>query len=713
MSLSKSDSKDNLQNPVGQGEQHILETSETTAASTDEETNAQAASFEKAGQHSLLYWEAAFRSQEMSMQEHIVFPRSSADTPLTLRAILDRLFPSSANSYCGTVSLTRLNAGAIENQPLQDVQEVLEHTPFDYIHYDVADVALQKDANVKLAFLYRMNDRDLELDLVIKPLFRSDSSLYIRVSVLRPFEGDEDLKGIFSQTLPAITSMILVHDFADVSEDLSHYEDVEKATISNLKENRGLNTEEEEVMYGMSGMRHFFYNLAYGQWLIEKNRVYDAYEVLSRAYNTAKPQYFNLDDQGKDAFYRICHSLGFCLLRMGFLDKAAYYLQVSTLGGQPYIGLYVETLAQSAHNRVYFFLNQLRSQVEGNPAAAQELKRLETITAASEKNQSVPDQYSFDDVTLGYVLHKWFDLMPFALLEVSVDNRDGNIPVVINDKEKMWMYNISESNDATIYVHYSCNAAENGFAADQSLDSSNNVVILQVQSVKTAAGEAFKRVHVMAPNFSQNDDKKVVGPCNIPKATSFILGATPLALEFSKSQLQEIFQQGVQLKESKRTVEAMRAFEYIHFALKVAYTQADADDATEALFFEATYQLGSCLVELGLYEKALYYLDWAQEGSNVEYMAEYINGLCNSADVRALEEINAVLEHLTAPEDPAFQEAYENYRSFLMRRKSYVLIGRHHFEEAEQLLKEMLNDPLSKEYAEGELRFLQQFKQKG
>ena len=44
--------------------------------------------------------------------------------------------------------------------------------------------------------------------------------------------------------------------------------------------------------------------------------------------------------------------------------------------------------------------------------------------------------------------------------------------------------------------------------------------------------------------------------------------------------------------------------------------------------------------------------------------------------------------------------------AFLKRRKAYIYIDKRRYSEARQLLEEMINDPLSKDFAEGELKYL-------
>lgn len=48
--------------------------------------------------------------------------------------------------------------------------------------------------------------------------------------------------------------------------------------------------------------------------------------------------------------------------------------------------------------------------------------------------------------------------------------------------------------------------------------------------------------------------------------------------------------------------------------------------------------------------------------------------------------------------------------AFLKRRKAYILIDKGELSEAERLLKEMIEDPLCKEFAEGELKYIEQLR---
>ena len=113
--------------------------------------------------------------------------------------------------------------------------------------------------------------------------------------------------------------------------------------------------------------------------------------------------------------------------------------------------------------------------------------------------------------------------------------------------------------------------------------------------------------------------------------------------------------------------------------------------------------------ELQLHEKALFYLELANNSGIDTHEQEYINALVNSRDPRALDVIKDA-KNKKYNADPN-SEAFQARNAFLNRREAYVLIDQEKYDEAEDLLKEMLNNPMSKEFAEGELKYVEQMKQ--
>ncbi|MGI6223880.1 MAG: hypothetical protein ACOYJG_09735 [Prevotella sp.] len=142
---------------------------------------------------------------------------------------------------------------------------------------------------------------------------------------------------------------------------------------------------------------------------------------------------------------------------------------------------------------------------------------------------------------------------------------------------------------------------------------------------------------------------------------------------------------------------------------------------------DVCFYLAFSYMELGLYRQAYYYLDILLPQRRYAYTTEYINCLVNYNDLRALNVIDHFLNELENvsnqqsdddsddDDDEQGKEgdaALESFISFLKRRKSYVLIECKRYDEAEKLLKEMLNDPSSSDYAINELAYLKKIKTK-
>jgi tetratricopeptide (TPR) repeat protein len=124
------------------------------------------------------------------------------------------------------------------------------------------------------------------------------------------------------------------------------------------------------------------------------------------------------------------------------------------------------------------------------------------------------------------------------------------------------------------------------------------------------------------------------------------------------------------------------------------------------IFIESSYRVGFCMMELGKPQVAAYYLEIASKDKDYEHIQEYINCLSNLMDPQALDVVEEVLEHSPMPEDEDGKKKWNYHMAFLKRRKAYIYIDKRRYSEARQLLEEMINDPLSKDFAEGELKYL-------
>ena len=185
---------------------------------------------------------------------------------------------------------------------------------------------------------------------------------------------------------------------------------------------------------------------------------------------------------------------------------------------------------------------------------------------------------------------------------------------------------------------------------------------------------------------------------------------------------------GTRLFHDGRYLEAVGLLEQAYASLNRqlhARLQPKMDDWKS--YNDVCFYLGFSYMELGLFQQAYYYLDILLPQRRYAYTTEYINCLVNANDLRALDIINHYLDELgdttgssggdeaDDDDDAPNKEAdatLASFLSFLRRRKSYVLIECKRYDEAEKLLKSMLNDPSSSDYAINELAYLQKIKTK-
>ena len=664
---------------------------------------------------SMVNWESTYRHQHISMTDDIQFPRSSFSGYVKVRDVIEKLYPSLKDKFTGRNYLSKVSEDVLSTGSSERIGDVLEVSPFAFVFKKEGDHQLTVlDESFAMTLEYEgTNDKLSYLHFFVKVLGQAEHSVYLRVTTMKSAETADDMITCRSNSLPECYSVVMVYDVLDAPEDLKFFEETLASAQKKLQSQEELDQYETEAVNGIYGLHLPPYNYGFANWLFEHERYYDAYVIYERVYNALKPNANSLDKESRDVFLATCFHMGACLQQCGMLDKACYFFELaSSAGVNEYIGAYVNILALLSHNRVYYFLNQVRSQAEKNEAAKQETQRLESLIANVEKHYAVPETYNSGVLTLGYVLNHMFDIDPRCILGATI-NHTGETKVApkVVDGADAWTLNLYDLRDSVLYIRYSRAQWQTKIKEDKSILCFDNAILLDIHSAVTEEGKPCVRVNAMIPNFSRNDEKREFTACNLPIIGSFAMGATCPDKVFTKDQLKDIYAKSDELLSQRRIFEAMQGYEYIHRALKIEYTKAESTEETEELFFEATFQLGFCLVELGIYEKATYYLDWAQEGNKAEYAQEYINCMCNNNDVRALGVIENQLKTIVKPDEPEYQEAYEFHKAFLLRRKAYVLINWHKFDAAETLLKEMLNDPNSKEYAQHELECIQQMRE--
>lgn len=196
-----------------------------------------------------------------------------------------------------------------------------------------------------------------------------------------------------------------------------------------------------------------------------------------------------------------------------------------------------------------------------------------------------------------------------------------------------------------------------------------------------------------------------------------------LLLSLQTPQLRQLYFESKDLINEKRYYEAIRKIQPVYNAMAEDYVNM-ANEQIEN-FYEVCYTLGCCYTCLGRYKEAMYYLQPLLKTRRITYTEMYVNCLVNAHDYRALGYIDELLQALVSPlnyqdeDDEQEQEESQeelqpekSFINFLNRRKAYILVEMKDYANAERLLKKMLDEPDSSDFALQELAYIQKNKSK-
>lgn len=168
------------------------------------------------------------------------------------------------------------------------------------------------------------------------------------------------------------------------------------------------------------------------------------------------------------------------------------------------------------------------------------------------------------------------------------------------------------------------------------------------------------------------------------------------------------------LHRQKRYYEAISCLENAYRLLNSNIDKKSLEERN--LFLEVCYMLGFCYNELQQYDRAYYYLTFVTGVNRTLYAEEYVNCMIYLGDYRSLMTIDGILEDLhnsiVEDEEGEVEQSVHPFLQFLYRRKAYVLVELHKFDEAEEMLRQMIDDPESGDFALDELAYIQQLREK-
>lgn len=145
------------------------------------------------------------------------------------------------------------------------------------------------------------------------------------------------------------------------------------------------------------------------------------------------------------------------------------------------------------------------------------------------------------------------------------------------------------------------------------------------------------------------------------------------------------------------------------------------DRHTAETLNDLAYLIGCCHMGLRQYDRACYYLQLTLPTTHQSYSEAYINCLVNGNDHRALDILNGLLGSFKMMNEQASNEEENEANSqsnpnkeqmagfinFIRRRKAYLLVSLQRYDEAERLLKQLLDEPANSDFALNELAYMQ------
>lgn len=675
---------------------------------------------------SFIHLESVYQHQE------IKFPRCTNNKHLTVGTVLHEIFNVDPDAVV-KMGVTQRESGETKCS---------EISKEDIWTYNLVDSVLTSEYEghrtwgqmIETVLIVTCIDRHFILTL--NGLGGLATIKYMRLNILSPNNSsvDDCVSNAKSSNLPTTISFVISYSESDNNPELQKYEDIEKKVLAKQKTGNDYDEIERQYIHGKFEFQGYYY-IGYGKWLFEQERYYDAYVTLIRAFNLLKS---NLDDTNTNvmqAYYDVCCKLGECLDKLGRNEEAAYYFRL----GAP--GLNVEqanhralSLAKMGNpiaiNEMNDWLELVAQSKGSHENWSEEIKNmgvnvpLELSNYKNKTSEILSKEVSCDNgLTLGYILNLIFGIEPKHIFsEMYIfDTCQNKFNETIDSPEAIVNYklNTTEAKDKTFIfsitrAHYNYNDS-----VDKSILCIHAPVVISTHSIKDAKGRELMRVDAIRGNFPNDDDNVAFTRYNVPEHTSFILSVDEgISFGQTKDELVKCNNTVVDLTSNGQVIEAYKLSKWIFDCTLVQMTdQLGCKFETEDqdlwnLLFEACYHLGFALMEINKMESACYYLEISSQGMHSQAVQEYINCLCNTQDPLAISAIDSVISNSPKPENEEELKAWNSFMAFLNRRKAYVLIDLKKFKEARELLNEMLNNPLCKEFAERELQYLNSLERK-
>lgn len=653
-------------------------------------------------------YEAAYRHQK------IVLPRFKSTDGIPLKSILEKLLPDVVSRINDMTELRTVQINAVEtkSQHFINPEQALSYDLFWNMFYKNDEGELYPLTGTNITLIIRTKGEEVPSYIVLfaRGTSNGPDAAYIRITLMIPKDGEDDLRSSKSNSVPTMTSFLIACDTNDNPKAFEEYEEAEARVWDCLKAGKALRDEMDlELFHGIGEFQPYEEYIGYGKYLYENNRYYDAYTIFIRAINYLRAN--PIDDMRE--YYEVCKYIDRCLMQHNHYEKAGYFYSMAYSGGAITIDEYEKFLVAIADIRSIdclsaYLINKHGSNIDTWPQEAQ--NRYNTIFYHYKKNceddKERSDKVSFySNYAIGLILQRIANIEENTIDGMNVISPDGSV-TTMTDREQIWnesIYNYLIPG-TTVVFPYSRAYYATGDAKDQSMLCHASSVIIRIDSANEEKN--LVRVNIMIPNFNNNDDRLGTSATNDPISYSLIMSSKEEPILAGEKNMDAINDYALKCTNQNRFFEALIAYLYLY--KKLAVNRLSLTDEEKDIFYKTAYNLGFCFEELQDHEVALFYLEMASYSGLDTYIQEFINALVNYRDPRALEVIRKVKD--SGCDGDSESKSYQFHYAFLDRREAYVLIDLQKYDEAEVLLKEMLNDPMSKEFAEGELKYVEQLR---
>lgn len=518
---------------------------------------------------------------------------------------------------------------------------------------------------------------------------------YIKVtSMVTSNQADDDLHSCMPNDRPVFNTIWL--SFRTSQDDpnpyFNYFDKVEREALASLHNKVEPSCQNcLALLSGRYGASMPYEYKSYGDKLMKEDRPYDAliqYLRLFSIYDNPKENF-----QHSSYYADMVHCISSAMFALGDHVRQFYYLDLSAFfKGDPQW----ELLYLIASLADYRLPSILKENVDKIPTDVQ--ANLKNIHKAAREKTEEDAKKDMPFLTVGFILRQLLRINSYNIFGMTVcrKNADGYDSDVTKDREEVWNYRFADllADGNTIVFSYSRRGSDCGLEDDKSMLCYDNSVVMHINKIKN---KDYYRIDLMTPSFTNDPDKLDPKGYDIPEYRTFVVATSPYEYDFSLS-ASALIDTADQLYSEKRTLEAMVGFYHAYRTLLPEMDSMTPEERGECI--GAAAQFGSCFLEMNMMDVAVYYLN---VGASVGYgLGEYLNGLVNSKDPRTLNILNNCLQSNQIVMGTTLDES----RAFLRRRIAYVLIDWGEFDEAKELLKQLLADPLSSQFAKQQLDYL-------